>query len=85
MRKEIKKISSRSTTKNLGQSDLWLSQLSSFSQFGILIIAIIGYFYTVVPLYQKSVLDEEIAKKVIELNIVQKKLDDNYAELRKWG
>ena len=83
MRKEIKKINGRSTTRNTDQPDLWLNRLSSFSQFGLLIIAIIGYFYTVVPLYQKSVLDEEIAKKEIELIEMQKKLDENYAQLRK--
>lgn len=47
--------------------DIALHRISSASQLGILILAVFGYFYTVVPVYQKSLLDEDIAKKVIEL------------------
>ncbi|GAC1405688.1 MAG: hypothetical protein NVSMB6_00630 [Burkholderiaceae bacterium] len=34
----------------------------------MLILVGFGYWYTVLPVYQKSLLDEEIAKKTIELN-----------------
>lgn len=33
-----------------------------------IIVAIVGYFYTVRPVYQKQLLDEQIAHKTIELN-----------------
>ena len=80
IQKNFKKDISKSTQSNL---DLWLIRLGYFSQIGLLIVAVIGYFYTVLPVYQKSVLDEEIAKKEIELVKMQKKLDENYVELRK--
>ena len=82
MRKEFKK-STASKATIFNQLDLWLNLLSHLSQIGLLIVAIIGYFYTVIPLYQKSVLDESIAKKEIELSSIQKQLDENYILLRK--
>ena len=63
--------------------DTYLVRLSHLSQIGLLIVAAIGYFYTVVPLYQKALLDEEIARKEIELASVKATLEENYAQLRK--
>jgi predicted nucleotidyltransferase len=34
---------------------------------GVLLLALFGYFYTVRPIYQKELLDEQIAEKEMEL------------------
>jgi hypothetical protein len=52
-------------------TDVVLQRLANASQLGILILAVFGYFYTVLPIYQKSLLDEEIAKKTIQLNAME--------------
>lgn len=59
----------------------WVSTAGNLSQVGMLILAIFGYFYTVLPVYQKSLLDEEIAKKTIELNQKDQQLASKSAEL----
>jgi chromosome segregation ATPase len=46
-----------------------------------LIVAVIVYFYTVVPIYEKSVLDEEIAKRTIELTQLNNRMDVMRAQL----
>ncbi len=69
-----------STTKQkplqLQQSltDTLLVRLANASQLGLLLLAIFGYFYTVLPVYQKSLLDEEIAKKTLALNAMESNL-----------
>lgn len=64
--------------------DVWLSRASYFSQVGLLAAAIFGYFYTVLPLYQKAVLDEEIAKKELELKATKTALEESYTQLRRY-
>lgn len=58
----------------LSKVDIWISRASHMSQVGILIIAVFGYFYTIVPIYQKSILDEDIAKKTLELNSLKESI-----------
>lgn len=58
--------------------DTWLSRLSHFSQIGLLFVAVFGYVYTVLPVYQKSLLDEQIAQKELQLRSLQIKLDEMY-------
>lgn len=48
--------------------DLWLVRVAHLSQALLLGLGVFGYFYTVVPVYEKALLDEEIAKKTLELN-----------------
>jgi hypothetical protein len=48
----------------------------------MLMLAIFGYFYTVLPIYQKSLLDEEIAKKSLELNAMQSRIETTEALLK---
>lgn len=60
-------------------TDTWLSRLSHFSQIGLLVVAVFGYVYTVIPVYQKSLLDEQIAQKETQLKSLQVKLDESYA------
>jgi len=47
-------------------------------------LAAFGYFYTVIPLYQKAMLDEEIAKKELELKATRKALVESYSKLRRY-
>jgi hypothetical protein len=44
------------------------TKLAAVAQALMLILVGFGYWYTVLPVYQKSLLDEDIAKKTIELN-----------------
>lgn len=48
--------------------DSWFHRAGQVSQVLLLLLGVFGYFYTVLPVYQKSLLDEEIAKKTLELN-----------------
>jgi len=77
----------RNTKTITGQStpisliDKTLSRVANASQLGLLLLAGFGYFYTVIPVYQKSLLDEEIAKKTIELNAKDSELRAKTTEL----
>jgi len=64
-----------------GRIDVALQRLSHASQLGLLLLAIFGYFYTVLPIYQKSLLDEEIAKKTLELRAMENRLAQTEAQL----
>jgi hypothetical protein len=64
-------------------TDRWLPRIAHLSQLGLLLLAVIGYFYTVVPIYQKSVLEEQIAQKQVELKQTQVELDKKQGELKK--
>ncbi|HGM7587433.1 TPA: hypothetical protein ACKQGZ_001204 [Serratia marcescens] len=59
----------------LSKFDILSSRLANLSQVGLLLLAGFGYFYTVIPVYQKSLLDEEIAKKTLEINEKDKNLE----------
>jgi hypothetical protein len=65
--------------------DVWLPRLSHFAQFGLFVLAIGGFYYTVLPLYQKAVLEEAIAKKEVELATATKALDHSYARIREYA
>lgn len=58
-----------------------VSILANLSQAGLLLLAIIGYFYTVRPIYTKALLDEEMAKTKIELRTTEKKIKENNLQL----
>jgi hypothetical protein len=45
------------------------------AQVGLLVVAIVVYVNTVIPVYQKSVLEEDIAKKTLELAGISSKLN----------
>ena len=61
--------------------DKWLGRIANASQAGLLMLAAFGYFYTVIPVYQKALLDEEIAKKTLELQEKESELAQKSAEL----
>lgn len=61
--------------------DVILGRVANAAQLGLLLLAAFGYFYTVIPVYQKSLLDEEIAKKTLELNARNNELQSKTIEL----
>ncbi|HHA2022737.1 TPA: coiled-coil domain-containing protein [Enterobacter ludwigii] len=72
----------------MSKIDTWFARIANLSQLGVLILAVFGYFYTVLPVYQKSLLDEEIAKKTLEIEkkdkqiaAINKKLEERASEL----
>lgn len=46
----------------------WFSIAANASQVLLLILAIFGYFYTVIPVYQKELLSEKISQQELKLN-----------------
>lgn len=62
--------------------DVWLPRISHFSQFGLFVATIGGFYFTVLPLYQKAVLEEAIARKEVELAASEKSLEQSYVRLR---
>ena len=45
--------------------DIAMQRVANGSQIALVILAVFGYFYTVLPVYQKSLLDEEIQLLVV--------------------
>lgn len=56
--------------------DLWFQRVAHLSQLALVLLATFGYVYTVLPVYQKSLLDEEIAKKTLELRAMERNVSD---------
>ncbi len=83
MRALHRNLTTKRAEEKKSNIDIYLSRLSHLAQIGLLIVAVIGYFYTVVPLYQKSLLDEQIAQKELELKASKVALEENYRELRR--
>ena len=52
-------------------TDLVLPRVAHMSQFALVVLAFVGYVFTVLPVYQKSLLDEDIAKKTLELRVME--------------
>jgi hypothetical protein len=62
--------------------DVWLPRLSNIAQVVLLALTAGAFYLTVLPLYQKALLDEAFARKEIELKQVTATLDAKYAKLR---
>lgn len=56
--------------------DRWLDRAAQISQLGLLAAAVFGFYYTVIPLYEKAALDEELAKTKAELAVEVRNLAD---------
>lgn len=63
--------------------DKTLSRFSHLSQIGLLLSAIFTIWYTVIPLYGKAVLEEQIAEKTIELKKINNQVATQYSVLKK--
>src|ERR1700674_3669279 len=66
----------------LTATDAWLLRLSFIAQIGLCVIAAYGLFYTVIPLYQKAMIDEQIAQKTLELEKARVDLSATYGRAR---
>lgn len=55
--------------------------ISRLSQAGLLIIAVFGYFYTVIPVYERDSLNEQISKKELELYGLENKLREERMQI----
>ncbi|MEW8320111.1 MAG: hypothetical protein AB2694_19185 [Candidatus Thiodiazotropha sp.] len=61
--------------------DKWLSRVTSISQVVIMVLALLCFFYTVVPLYQRELVNEEFARTKLEHIEVKNSLEASRAEL----
>ena len=64
------------------QLDVWLQRLSHLSQFGLFLFTVWTIFFTVIPLYQKALLDEAIAKKEVEVKEANGALERAYGRIK---
>src|SRR5437016_4581751 len=62
--------------------DLWLMRASHLGQAGLFILTLAALYYTVLPLYQKAVLEEAIARKEIELTHATAQVEKLYVTAR---
>lgn len=60
--------------------DSYLSRGASVSQIVGIGLALAGLFYTVIPLYQKAAVDEQLARREVELKVVEAALAEVKAE-----
>ncbi|WP_439536099.1 hypothetical protein [Methyloversatilis sp.] len=67
---------------SLSKWDVWLPRLSHFAQFCLVLITVGSLYFTVIPLYQKAVLEEGIAKREVELKLLNDRLAIAYKRLR---
>lgn len=61
--------------------DSWLSRGASVAQIVGVALALAGLFYTVIPLYQKAAVDEQLARREMELKAVEASLTEGKAEV----
>jgi hypothetical protein len=76
------------TTRRSGVShwmDVWLPRMSHFAQFGLFLFTIFSLYFTVLPLYQKALLDEAIARKELELKDATALLEKKYEKIRSYA
>ncbi len=65
--------------------DVWLPRLSHIAQFGLFVFTLGSIYYTVIPLYQKALLEEAIAKKETDLASLTKTLEASYSRIRSYA
>ena len=59
----------------------WGPHVNTFSQLGLFALGLLGLFYVVLPVYQKSVLEEAVAKLQIEARVTSDALTAKQAAL----
>ncbi|CAE6506084.1 conserved hypothetical protein [Nitrosomonas nitrosa] len=79
-----KQNQSKKYGKNECSFDIWLKRFSYISQTCLFVLTAVTLYFTVLPLYQKALLDEEIAKKEIELRKANDLFDKIYFQTRKY-
>src|SRR4051794_26092159 len=61
--------------------DVWAPRINHLSQFGLFAFALIGFFYVVLPVYQKSVLEEAVAKLQVDVKTASEAVERKEAQL----
>ncbi|GAA0799111.1 hypothetical protein [Cupriavidus gilardii] len=56
--------------------------ISHIAQIGLFIFTGLGFYFTVIPLYQKAAVDEQLAKQQHALAIIEAQLKEQYVKLR---
>lgn len=86
VRKRLRKPSSRTfAVDRTGSVDLWLSRLSHIAQFGLFAFTLAFSYFTVLPIYQKSVLEESLAKRELQLAKINEQLAKSYKRVRSFA
>lgn len=57
--------------------------VSHLTQIGLFILTAWGLFHTVIPLYQKAAVDEQVAKQQVQLTSLTARLQENYVKNRR--
>ena len=78
--RHLRRPSVRRSVKSPPSWDSWLSRGASVSQIVGIGLALAGLFYTVIPLYQKAAVDEQLARREAELKVVEAALVEVRAE-----
>lgn len=60
--------------RGVNRFDQWLTRFSYVAQIAGVALALFGLFYTVIPLYQKAAVDEQLARREAELKEVESRL-----------
>lgn len=82
--RRFRAVASRKSPNIASQSalDVWLQRIGIISQIGLFLFTIGTIYFTVIPLYQKALLDEQIARKQIEMEKLTIALDSAYVKIR---
>lgn len=64
------------------KADRVLDRVGQFVQIGLFVVAIVGFKFTVIPLYEKAMVDESLARSQLVLTKVEDKLAASYARIR---
>ena len=62
--------------------DRWSKRLAETSQIGVLVLGIFGYIYTVLPVYNRAKLEQQIEEKAAALEITKSELVDASKQLQ---
>jgi hypothetical protein len=60
--------------ESTGKFDYYLQRTALLSQLGLLVLGTVGYFYTILPVFQHQLLQEQAANLEIEKHAAQKQL-----------
>lgn len=64
--------------------DIWFLRISHLSQFGLFLLTLGTIYFTVIPLYQKAVLEEKIAQKQMQIQEMEIFADALYRKTRNY-
>lgn len=63
--------------------DVYLSRATGLVQIGLFVITLLTLYFTVIPLYKSALMEEVLARKEIELDVLNKKISELYFVVRK--